>query len=80
MRHTLKISEETAALAGEMLFGCQNCSTEADTPFEGVFRQLAGQGSDADYVWVVPAHCPICDAAVTPSTLVEPARAVELAS
>lgn len=81
MRRTLKISAETVELAGETLFGCVNCSSEADTPFERMLDTLLDRDAGStEYVLSGPAHCPFCHALVSGRTLVEPARILALVS
>lgn len=68
----ITISPEIAELVQAMLFGCEQCSPDADIPFVQVLRNLTARNGEAvDCILVKPARCPSCQAPVFGLTRVE---------
>jgi hypothetical protein len=52
---------------------CEDCSLEAETPFDSVLDYLTGRsGTFVEYILECPAHCLSCGAEITEKTLVVP--------
>ena len=73
MRITLiAVSKASLLRAQERILGCEECSPEAEIPFDWVLDDVTGlSGSEVDYLLSEVARCPRCLGEVTEKTWVE---------
>jgi len=67
----IAVSQQSVFLAEARIRGCIVCSKHANVFFESVLDEVTGRSEPASYVLPSPALCPICDAPITETTLVE---------
>ena len=67
----IAVSQQSVFLAEARIRGCIVCSKHANVFFETVLDEVTGRSEPASYVLPSPALCPICDAPITETTLVE---------
>ena len=67
----LPVSPEQAEVAKLEVSGCENCSADAQIPFDWVLADIMGRPGMFEFVLAEPVKCPLCHADVTEKTLVD---------
>ncbi len=68
----IAVSKATLLKAQERILGCEECSVEAEIPFDWVLDDVTGyDGAEVDYLLSEVARCPRCLVEVMEKTLVE---------
>jgi hypothetical protein len=67
----IAVSQQSVFLAEARIRGCAACSERATVLFERILDEVTGRSGHTSYVLPSPALCPMCDAPITETTLVE---------
>jgi len=67
----LLIPPERAEHAASALSGCENCSDDAQIPFDWVLAEVMNRSGMFEFVLAAPVYCPLCHGEVSEKTLVD---------
>jgi len=73
-QNVVLVEADTVRRAERLIEACEQCSDEAEIPFETILDRVTGSDpSVTDYLLERPAKCPHCKREIFEKTLVEPA-------